>query len=275
MRVIKERENVLNKLSKLQKILWIVLVAGIGGLSYSVVRAVRMSTKSEGSFEEIAAYSIYIPSPVERAALQQIKSLWPDTFHSERPLTASKLPLFYNQLFDDPKRVELGLSATQLAMVRSWSIDANTASLELLKRELLAPIDEVFRSQALNTQALAKTEPSTLAQLLKQSRGKDEAECSLFYLERLFRIGQVWPKFQKESAAKYNACVGPNDLLSVWFDLNQLLFVNSPKDIDPKMRDSIGARLTTLAQKGSPVDAYLAARLSQAAFLKSAHHGQN
>lgn len=256
------------RMPKIEKLLWLVFFSGVGLLAYTVVRALRGAAKPIAAGENAASYSIYIPSPVERAALQQMPKLWPETFHAQRPLTAAKLPLFYAKLFEDQQRHQLGLGAAQLALVRSWSMDANVASLDSLKRSLLLPVEDIFREVPPSDPV---AEPKSFEEILKRSMSKGEAPCSLFVQERLFRIGQAWPQFQKTAATRYQQCVGPADLLAVWFDLNSLLFSDDVTKADPKLRDSVGARLTELHQKGSPVDSHLAERLSQAAFLKATH----
>jgi hypothetical protein len=261
-----------------QKILVLVLVVGLCALVYSVTRAVDRQSKKDGvshlnSQQDVSSYTIYVPSPVERVALNRIALLWPQKFSVQNPLVASKLPHFYRTLFESSERDTLQLGAAQMAMVRSWSMDANTASIDSLKRSLITPIDQIFGEYSDRADPLEKIELKSLAQILKQSSGVEvESECSLLRQERLFRIAQAWPEFQADAAARYQNCVGAEDLISVWFDLNAMLFSNqSGSSPSPELSASIGQRLDAIQQRGSPFDAHLAERLSQAAFLKATH----
>ncbi|HVJ64711.1 MAG TPA: hypothetical protein VM901_05600 [Bdellovibrionota bacterium] len=248
-----------------------VVVLGAAGLTVAVYHQVdRHLKKPEAPEVDVAPHSIYIPSPVERAALSRFAKLWPETFNAQKPLIASKLPLFYRTLYGIDERSSLQMGAAQLAIVRNWSIEANTASLEALKSALIVPLDEIFNAGPEGVKE--SPEPKTLSELLKRSMDKYETECSLFHQERLFRIGQAWPQFQKEAVARYKKCVGDEDLLSVWFDLNELLFAPGANPAsNPKLNDSVGMRLAKLQQSGAAFDAYLADQLSQAAFLKATH----
>lgn len=256
-------------MSRWLQVLWVLWFVGIAGLAYSVVAALKKAQKSSEADLGASSYSIYVPSPVERAALQQISKLWPETFNAARPLSASKLPLFYSTLFAAPERSNLGLTSVQMAVVRNWSMDANVASIDFLRKTLLVPAEKLFSTEPL--QPLPMQEPKSLAEILKRSASRGEDRCSLFSQERLFRIAQAWPEFQKSAKEEYQKCVGKEDLLSVWFELNEWLFVKSPAELDTATRESLGQRLTDLHQKGSPVDSHLAERLSQAAFLRSTH----
>ncbi len=258
------------------KILAVGVLIGLCGVAFSVFREVKRYAKpAQGELRkgrnDVASYTIYIPSPVERAALNRINALWPETFSAQHPLIASKLPQFYRALFETKDRETLQLGAAQMAVVRSWSMDANTASLESLKSSLLIPLDQIFGDPAERQSQLTESDPKSLAEILKRSSTADESECSLFQQERLFRIAQAWPQFQKDASSRYRTCVGPEDLISVWFDLNELLFSGKGSDSNPELNDSVGQRLAAIQQKGSPFDAFMADRLSQAAFLKATH----
>jgi len=226
--------------------------------------------------QKLSEYSVFVPSPVERSALNRIPELWPQSYDMQNPLMASALPTFYKILYSSRGKDVLGLGAIDMALVRKWSIDANAANIESLRRALLLKPTQILNEDFSQKEIDKLVKEKQSFEWLMSRASEFGKGCSLINLERAFRLTQAWPlDFDKNAASYFKKCAGENDLMTLWVQIRAQLFGGKGYDSSSKEQrakvDSISFALSQIEQEAEGFDSFLASKLLQLAFLKSTH----
>jgi len=136
--------------------------------------------------------SLYLLSPFELSMLKNNQKLWPELFHSKNYPQARNIHRLYTNLL---RKKILPQSETKVVeRYRRWSFLMNKSDRGVFLE---------------NFHASAVEEPEKLSfdELFENgAHDRETKKCSLFAQERVYRMAQIYPRFQSESYGRLQEC---------------------------------------------------------------------